>query len=238
MIEATPETAKIARAMVREYLDASGEKLSGEDYLAFFAQVRSLLEAGSGMEQLIAEMAHDHLTTTDEDLTRPGFLAFITSVLSSLRGAGAQPVATTEPEAVDTPERAARKRPTDVLTKPQMLDAVHANLIGAKPKMAFAVGLLKKPGKEYAQQRNALVEGPAVPPERSYNDAFIICLEDGDKTKYLKRHLKTKFGMTFAEYLDKWGLPASYPSMPAFAVRTRARLAKMQNEARDTAETA
>ena len=40
---------------------------------------------------------------------------------------------------------------------------------------------------------------------------YIICLEDGLKMQMLKRHLKTKYNMTFQEYKQKWGLPIDYP---------------------------
>ena len=40
---------------------------------------------------------------------------------------------------------------------------------------------------------------------------YIICLEDGLKMQMLKRHMKTKYNMTFQEYKQKWGLPIDYP---------------------------
>ena len=40
---------------------------------------------------------------------------------------------------------------------------------------------------------------------------YIICLEDGLKMQMLKRHLKTKYNMSFQEYKQKWGLPIDYP---------------------------
>ena len=42
-------------------------------------------------------------------------------------------------------------------------------------------------------------------------DDYIICLEDGKKMKMLKRHLRTKYNMSFEEYKEKWGLPYDYP---------------------------
>ena len=42
-------------------------------------------------------------------------------------------------------------------------------------------------------------------------DNYIICLEDGKKMKMLKRHLRTKYKMSFSDYKEKWGLPYDYP---------------------------
>ena len=40
---------------------------------------------------------------------------------------------------------------------------------------------------------------------------YIICLEDGEKLKVLKRHLRTKFNMSPEQYRQKWNLPGDYP---------------------------
>ena len=47
---------------------------------------------------------------------------------------------------------------------------------------------------------------PAAPIKKSVHPDFIICLEDGLKFKSLKRHLGTAYGMTPAQYREKWGL--------------------------------
>lgn len=67
---------------------------------------------------------------------------------------------------------------------------------------------------------------PAVNPKRSVTDDYIICLEDGQKFKSLKRHLMSHYNMTPEEYRDKWSLPADYPMVaPAYAAQ-RSRLAR------------
>jgi predicted transcriptional regulator len=67
---------------------------------------------------------------------------------------------------------------------------------------------------------------PPVPIKKSIEDDFLICLEDGQKFKSLKRHLMTHYNMTPDEYREKWGLPADYPMVaPAYA-EARSRLAK------------
>jgi predicted transcriptional regulator len=67
---------------------------------------------------------------------------------------------------------------------------------------------------------------PPVPVKKSVQNDYIICLEDGQKFKSLKRHLMTHHGMTPEEYREKWDLPADYPMVaPAYA-EARSRLAK------------
>ena len=57
----------------------------------------------------------------------------------------------------------------------------------------------------------------------SVSDDYIVCLEDGKKLKMLKRYLKTKYGMTEAQYRAKWGLPPDYPMVaPGYAKRRSA----------------
>ncbi|PHR59173.1 MAG: transcriptional regulator [Robiginitomaculum sp.] len=67
---------------------------------------------------------------------------------------------------------------------------------------------------------------PAVPVEDSINDDYIICLEDGQKYKSLKRHLRTKFELTPKAYREKWGLPTDYPMVAKNYSIERSRLAK------------
>ncbi|MCB5202769.1 MucR family transcriptional regulator [Neorhizobium sp. T786] len=67
---------------------------------------------------------------------------------------------------------------------------------------------------------------PPVPIKKSIEDEYLICLEDGQRFKSLKRHLMTHYNMTPEEYREKWGLPADYPMVaPAYA-EARSRLAK------------
>ena len=64
---------------------------------------------------------------------------------------------------------------------------------------------------------------PAVPVEESVHEDFIVCLEDGKKLKMLKRHLRTTYKMTPADYRLKWGLPADYPMVaPSYTARRSA----------------
>jgi predicted transcriptional regulator len=77
---------------------------------------------------------------------------------------------------------------------------------------------------------------PAVRIKKSVFPDYVVCLEDGKKLKMLKRHLKTAFGLTPAEYRERWGLPADYPMVaPNYATR-RSELAKKIGLGRPAAE--
>jgi predicted transcriptional regulator len=67
---------------------------------------------------------------------------------------------------------------------------------------------------------------PAVPVKKSVQPDFIICLEDGKKFKSLKRHLRTAYNMTPAEYRTKWNLPHDYPMVAPNYAEKRSSLAK------------
>jgi predicted transcriptional regulator len=75
------------------------------------------------------------------------------------------------------------------------------------------------PTQETAQE-------PAVPVKKSVTPDFIICLEDGKKFKSLKRHLRTRYGMTPDEYRAKWGLAHDYPMVAPNYAKERSNLAK------------
>jgi predicted transcriptional regulator len=64
---------------------------------------------------------------------------------------------------------------------------------------------------------------PAVPIRKSVQNDYIVSLEDGQKFKSLKRHLRTSYGMTPEEYRAKWGLPVDYPMVaPGYAAKRSA----------------
>ena len=67
---------------------------------------------------------------------------------------------------------------------------------------------------------------PAVSIRRSVRPDYIVCLEDGKKLKMLKRHLKTAFNMTPAEYRERWELPSDYPMVAPNYAEQRSKLAK------------
>lgn len=67
---------------------------------------------------------------------------------------------------------------------------------------------------------------PAVNVKKSVTADFIICLEDGKKFKSLKRHLRTRYGLSPDEYRNKWGLPSDYPMVAPNYAKERSNLAK------------
>lgn len=67
---------------------------------------------------------------------------------------------------------------------------------------------------------------PAVSIKKSVTADYIICLEDGKKFKSLKRHLRTRYGMTPDEYRSKWGLAHDYPMVAPNYAKERSNLAK------------
>ena len=94
---------------------------------------------------------------------------------------------------------------------PKLIDDIHAALrsLGAP----VSIEPEKKPE-------------PAVSVRKSIRADFIICLEDGRKFKSLKRHIRTRYGLTPAEYRQKWNLPADYPMVAPSYAESRSALAK------------
>lgn len=67
---------------------------------------------------------------------------------------------------------------------------------------------------------------PAVSVKRSITPDFIVCLEDGKKFKSLKRHLRTRYGLTPEAYRAKWSLPGDYPMVAPNYAAARSELAR------------
>jgi predicted transcriptional regulator len=94
---------------------------------------------------------------------------------------------------------------------PKLIDDIHAALRSLGPAMPV------EPEKK---------REPAVSVRKSITADFMICLEDGKKFKSLKRHIRTKYGLTPAEYRQKWNLPADYPMVAPSYAEARSALAK------------
>ena len=71
---------------------------------------------------------------------------------------------------------------------------------------------------------------PAVPIEKSVTRDYLVCLEDGQRVKLLKRYLWRRFALTPKQYRTRWGLPADYPMVAPGYSELRASLAQ-RNEA-------
>jgi predicted transcriptional regulator len=67
---------------------------------------------------------------------------------------------------------------------------------------------------------------PAVPAKKSVHDEYLICLEDGKRFKSLKRHLRTQYNLSPAQYREKWALPPDYPMVAPKYAAARSLLAK------------
>lgn len=77
---------------------------------------------------------------------------------------------------------------------------------------------------------------PAVPVKKSIYRDYLVCLEDGLKFKSLKRHLRSKYGLSPEEYRARWGLPADYPMVAPGYSEKRSKLAKKMGLGRNTRE--
>ena len=67
---------------------------------------------------------------------------------------------------------------------------------------------------------------PAVSIKKSITPDYIICLEDGKRLKVLKRYIRTRYGLSPAEYKAKWELPADYPMVAPNYSKARSEFAK------------
>ncbi len=94
---------------------------------------------------------------------------------------------------------------------PEMIKTVYASLAGLNGH----TGSVAK-----ARQK------PAVPIKKSITDDYLICLEDGEKFKMLKRHLRTTYGLSPEDYRARWGLGSDYPMVAPNYSKRRSALAK------------
>ena len=99
------------------------------------------------------------------------------------------------------------------------------NIVPAKdlPTLIHTVYAALSRGGDQPEDNAAAGSGtpkPAVPIRRSVFPDYIVCLEDGRKLKMLKRHLQSAYGLTPAQYRERWGLPLEYPVVaPDYAAR-------------------
>jgi len=84
--------------------------------------------------------------------------------------------------------------------------------------------LIRAPTLAATPEQKPLV--PAVPIKKSMTADYIVCLEDGQKFKSLKRHLGRQYNLTPDEYRKKWGLPRDYPMVAPNYAKARSELAK------------
>jgi predicted transcriptional regulator len=95
---------------------------------------------------------------------------------------------------------------------PSLIEAVH----GVFVRLA---------GGEASEAAKVPQKEPAVPIRQSITPDYMICLDDGQTFKSLRRHLSA-LGMTPEQYRAKWSLPSDYPMVaPNYSAR-RSALAK------------
>ena len=80
--------------------------------------------------------------------------------------------------------------------------------------------------EQIADGHTEVAPEPAVSVRRSVKPDHIVCLEDGQRYKLLKRHLQTQHGMSPDEYRAKWDLKDDYPMVAPRYAANRAALAK------------
>lgn len=66
-------------------------------------------------------------------------------------------------------------------------------------------------GSAGARQGASETKQTSVAISQSIKPDYLICFEDGQRFKTLKRHLRQKYNMTPEAYRQKWGLPDDYP---------------------------
>lgn len=76
--------------------------------------------------------------------------------------------------------------------------------------------------------------GPLDLPETGATvaESYIVCLECGEKVRYLPRHLRTRHGLDFEAYAEKWRLPEDYPRTPPRTAKARSDIAYRSHETR------
>ncbi len=67
---------------------------------------------------------------------------------------------------------------------------------------------------------------PAVPVKKSVTPSYIVCLEDGQKLKMLKRYLRARYNLSPEAYRARWNLPHDYPIVAPNYAALRSTLAK------------
>ena len=103
------------------------------------------------------------------------------------------------------------KNPVPISELQQVIENVHATLTGLEHSGLGA---------------GVTTQKPPVSIKKSIGHDFLICLEDGQKYKSLKRHLKSRYEMTPEQYRKKWGLPVDYPMVAPGYAEKRSQLAK------------
>lgn len=100
--------------------------------------------------------------------------------------------------------------PDDLL---KLIDAVRNKLGASVPAVPqpLAIEAPKEPEAPANPKLIRSSDNPAVDPKKSVHKDYIVCLEDGERVKMLKRYIKTHYDLEPAEYIARWNLPSDYP---------------------------
>jgi len=71
-----------------------------------------------------------------------------------------------------------------------------------------------------------VAQKPAIAIKKSVTPSYIVCLEDGQKLKMLKRYLRSRFNLTPEAYRARWNLPHDYPMVAPNYAALRSAYAK------------
>jgi predicted transcriptional regulator len=102
--------------------------------------------------------------------------------------------------------------PTTAIDLPALITAVHAALLSI----------------DSIRTDSANGRMPAVPVEESITHDYLVCLNDGQKLRSLKRYLERKYSLSPEQYRSQWGLPDDYPMVAPGYSELRASIAKRQ----------
>jgi len=105
---------------------------------------------------------------------------------------------------------------TSVLEVPALIASTHAALLGID-----AVRLDSENDPK-----------PAAPIEESIARDYLICLNDGQKLRTLKRYIQRKYSLSPKQYREKWGLPDDYPMVAPAYSELRSKIARERTGAR------
>ena len=95
---------------------------------------------------------------------------------------------------------------------PSLLESVHSAVNRASGSGEITDAVMTPPS-------------PAVAIRKSITPDYLICLEDGQRFKSMRRHLAL-LGMTPEQYRAKWGLPPTYPMVAPNYAAQRSAMAK------------
>ncbi len=106
-------------------------------------------------------------------------------------------------------------------------EIVEAHILNNPVTVADLPGLIGTVHETLAAvgERPAAKSEPAVPVKSSVRPNYIVCLEDGEKYKMLKRHLRTAHELTPDAYRERWGLARDYPLVAPKYAEMRSKLA-------------